>query len=153
MWPSDTPTSGITFIWELVVQDVCHFPVIGAPFFENKHEEYLHHPAPELRCLIISFTDGASLLKQFVPRHIYWWFPFKRCIKSSLHYNLRRRFVKPGDSFSFIVLYVLCLYRGGFPHAPRPYVVYCTSPMDIQTVAIRTHRASPLVPATREQRN
>jgi hypothetical protein len=20
--------------------------------------------------------------------------------------------------------YVLCLYRGGFPHAPRPYMVY-----------------------------
>jgi hypothetical protein len=41
----------------------------------------------------------------------------------------------------------------GFPHAPRPYMVYCTSPIDIQPVAMRTHRASPLVPPTREQRN
>jgi hypothetical protein len=52
-----------------------------------------------------------------------------------------------------VSIYVLCLYRGGFPHAPRPFMVYCTSPMDIQTAAIRTHRASPLVPPTREQRN
>jgi hypothetical protein len=54
---------------------------------------------------------------------------------------------------SYTALYVLCLYRGGFPHAPRPYMVYCTSPIDIQTSAMRTHRASPLVPPTREQRN
>jgi hypothetical protein len=48
---------------------------------------------------------------------------------------------------------VLCLYRGGFPQAPQPYMVYCTSPIDIQTAAMRTHRASPLVPPTREQWN
>jgi hypothetical protein len=43
--------------------------------------------------------------------------------------------------------------RGGFPHALRPYMVYCTSPLDIQIATMPTHRASPLVPPTREQRN
>jgi hypothetical protein len=55
--------------------------------------------------------------------------------------------------FIYTLCLCLCLCRGGFPHAPRPYMVYCTSPMDIQTTAMRTHRASPLVPPTREQRN
>jgi hypothetical protein len=47
----------------------------------------------------------------------------------------------------------VCICRGGFPHALRPYMDYCTSPMDIQTAAMPTHRASPLVPPSREQRN
>jgi hypothetical protein len=47
----------------------------------------------------------------------------------------------------------LCICRVGFPHALRPCMVYCTSPMDIQTAAMPTHRAIPLVPPTTEQRN
>jgi hypothetical protein len=62
--------------------------------------------------------------------------------------SLKKRFI----NVIFFVLYV-CICRGGFPHAPRPYVVYCTSPMNIQTAAMPTHRASPLVPPTREERN
>jgi hypothetical protein len=58
-----------------------------------------------------------------------------------------------GGELHDLMSYVLCRYRGGFPHAPRPYMVYSTSPIDIQTAAMRTHRASPLVPPTREQRN
>jgi hypothetical protein len=54
--------------------------------------------------------------------------------------------------FPNLILYV-CICRGGFPHALRPYMVYCTSPMDIHTAAMPTHRASPLVPPTREQWN
>jgi hypothetical protein len=49
--------------------------------------------------------------------------------------------------------YGLWLCRGGFPRALRPYMVYCTSPIDIQQVTKRTHRGSPPVPPTREQRN
>jgi hypothetical protein len=41
----------------------------------------------------------------------------------------------------------------GFPMHRDLIMVYCTSPIDIQTAAIRTHRASPLVTPTREQRN
>jgi hypothetical protein len=49
--------------------------------------------------------------------------------------------------------YGLWLCRGGFPRALRPYTAYCTSPVDILQVAKPTHRGSPPVPPTREQRN
>jgi hypothetical protein len=93
----------------------------------------------------ISYTVNASDGENSALMRVSWM-----CHRINFPRNIRTLYTTLKSMYVYVCL---CICRGGFPHALRPYVVYCTSSIDIQTAAMRTHRASPLVPPTREQRN